>query len=277
MVRNKNRTANLLKWLSLAFLIVASTAAIFIAVSLTPASGKTTNLEAEVLAKQLEFILKMNSAFLAFLGIIGVLLTWFFKNSLEDAKKVAKDIVRQELIERINPLLDHEVRTLEKTLKIEQIIGDTSLHYYLSAVDTQYPAEYNLLTSRGFRTQFFNKIELPKKRLGDVLAIDISNSPENMNYLKTENDSNSQKIAFQKLEDLVDATLDDLISNRSRGRMPVIIVYVRPGKNRIKAIDNLKTDFPSVKYYTSANTPVALMGAAIDSAYVAYGDRSTNS
>ncbi|NEZ60881.1 hypothetical protein [Adonisia turfae] len=54
-----------------------------------------------VLATQLEFILKMNSAFLGFLGIIGALLPWFFKNNLEDAKKVAGQMVRDELDKRI--------------------------------------------------------------------------------------------------------------------------------------------------------------------------------
>ncbi len=63
------------------------------AVNLSPSAGQTGQAESEMLASQLEFILKMNSAFLGFLGIIGALLTWFFKNNLEDAKKVASQMV----------------------------------------------------------------------------------------------------------------------------------------------------------------------------------------
>ncbi|WP_206071140.1 hypothetical protein, partial [Nodosilinea sp. P-1105] len=59
--------------------IAASVSIITIAVRISPTSGQAGQVESEVLAKQIEFILKMNSAFLGFLGIIGALLTWFFK------------------------------------------------------------------------------------------------------------------------------------------------------------------------------------------------------
>ena len=277
MARNRNRIDNILKWLGLIFLIVAPTVTIFMAVSLTPVSGQASTVGAEVLAKQLEFILKMNTAFLALLGIIGALLTWVFKNNLEDARKVVREIVRQELTEHIESIVEKEIQYLKKTLRIEQVIEETFLCYYLAAADSQHPSEYNLLSIRGFDSDFFNETKPPKKNLGDVLVIDISNSPENIDYLQTENDSELQKQAFQKLEELVRTTLEELLQNQPPRRMPVLIVYVRPGKNRIKAIDNLKTNFPAIKYYTSANTPVALMGGAIDSAYVADGDRRDSS
>ncbi|MEM9118709.1 MAG: hypothetical protein AAGD09_12615 [Cyanobacteria bacterium P01_F01_bin.56] len=81
-----------------------------------------------------------------------------------------------------------------------------------------------------------------------------------------------RKVGYQKRDQLVNEVIQELVELRI-GR-PILIVYVRPGMGRIGAIDQLTTNFPEdIKYYSSANTPVALMGAVVDSAYVAYGDR----
>jgi hypothetical protein len=40
----------------------------------------------ELLKSQLDFMKWMNTAFLRFLAILGILLTWFFNKNLEDAK-----------------------------------------------------------------------------------------------------------------------------------------------------------------------------------------------
>jgi len=93
--RDQLKAFEWLKWATLILLIAACIAIITMAVNMSPSSGQAGQVESEVLARQLEFILKMNSAFLGFLGIIGALLTWFFKNNLEDAKKVASQMVRE--------------------------------------------------------------------------------------------------------------------------------------------------------------------------------------
>ena len=277
LAKNRSTIPEWLKWLTLISIIAASVAIIIGAVNLSPSSAQAGQVESEVLAKQLEFILKMNSAFLGFLGITGALLTWFFKNNLEDAKKVAREIVRQELHEHIEPLIQEEVQYLERTLQVEQIVGRTSVCYYLASNGEDKPIEYNLLEARGFNIHFWNKGRQPRRRLGDVLVLDISNSPENIAYLESENESEQQKQLFTELEELVGVTLNDLLDRSLKGRVPVIVIYVRPGRKRIQSIDNLKTEFPKIKYYTSANTPVALMGWVVDSAYVADGDRVANS
>ena len=274
-MRAKNRAPipDWLKGLILIAIIVASVATIIGAVNLSPSSGQTEQVDAEVLAKQLEFVLKLNSAFLGFLGIIGALLTWFFKNSLEDAKKVTKESVRSELIEHIKPLAKEESESIKRLLKTEQIIGDTSIYYYLASNSSKKPLEYDLLDARGFSIKFFNQISKPKRQLGNVLVLDVSNTEENTTYLEAKDKSPEQNTSFEALEKLIETSLDDLIGDKTSHRMPVIVIYVRPGKRRVTLIDRLKSEFTEVKYYTSANTPVALMGWVVDSAYVAYGDR----
>jgi hypothetical protein len=271
--RNQSKGFEWGKWVALGLVIAASVAIITMAVNMSPSSGQAGQIESEVLAKQIEFILKMNSAFLGFLGIIGALLTWFFKNSLDDAKKVTREIVRSELIEHIQPLIQEESNYLIRLLKTEQVISDISVYYYLASKESQKPLECNLLDARGFDIKFFNQSNKPKRQLGDVLVLDVSNTDENITYLEAKDESQEQEAAFQALEKLVEASLDNLIADKTGKNMPVIVVYVRPGKRRLTLIDNLKAEFTEVKYYTSANTPVALMGWVVDSAYVAYGDR----
>ena len=271
---NSSRMAGIFKWLVLIFLVAASTTVIVSLVSLTPVSGQTGATDAAVLTKQLEFILKMNSAFLGFLGVIGALLTWFFKNNLEDAKKVTREIVRQELSAHLKPLIDEEARYLERTLRIEQVVGETVVDYYLASTQTDPPHEFRLLEARGFKVRFWNQDSAFRRRPGRVLVLDFSNSPENQRYLEVDDkDKDKQELSFKTLENLVNQTLEDWIDTRLRGRMPVLVIYVRPGRMRIQAIDNLSNDFPKVKHYTAANTPIALMGWVVDSAYVAFGER----
>lgn len=276
-LRNRATAFGWAKWVTLILAIAASVAIITMAVRISPTSGQAGQIESEILSKQIEFILKMNSAFLGFLGIIGALLTWFFKNSLEDAKKVTREIVRSELIEHIQPLIQEESNYLGRLLKTEQVIGDISVYYYVASKSSEKPIEYNLLNARGFNVKFFDRSNKPKRQLGDVLVLDVSNTDENITYLKAEDKSQEQEATFQALGKLVEASLDDLIADKTGKNMPVIVVYVRPGKRRLTLIDNLKTEFTEVKYYTSANTPVALMGWVVDSAYVAYGDRISRS
>ncbi|NJL88139.1 MAG: hypothetical protein HC886_22705 [Leptolyngbyaceae cyanobacterium SM1_1_3] len=277
-MREKNRStlSEWLKGLSLIAIILASVAVIVGAVNFSPVSGQAGQVESEVLAKQLEFILKLNSAFLGFLGIIGALLTWFFKSSLEDAKKITREIVRNELIDHIEPFVKEESDSIKRLLKTEQIIRDTTVYYYLASNVSEKPLEYKLLDAREFDIKFFNQAKKPKRQLGNVFVLDVSNTDENIKYLETQDNTPEQDECFKLLEKLIELSLAGLIGNKTSCQMPIIVVYVRPGKRRITLIDRLKTEFTEVKYYTSANTPVALMGCVVDSAYVAYGDRLSN-
>lgn len=143
------QTTTVWKAVSLGLLIIAVAAVIVAAVSLTPIAGDGPVSEAMVLQKQLEFMLKMNSAFLGFLGIIGALLTWFFKNNLEDAKAVAARMVREEMDGRVKALVEDEFRYWERMAKPERVISQTLVNYYLPEGGEE-PEEFYLVRQRGF-------------------------------------------------------------------------------------------------------------------------------
>lgn len=241
----------------------------------TPSPAPTTpptSDAVELLKSQLEFIKWMNTAFLGFLALLGGLLTWFFKTNLDDAKKMAREMVRQDLANHLEPLLQAEISNLKRTLRTEQIIASTVVDYYLPTTDDREPTEYRLLRGRGFLdVRCWNQSQRPTGRFGSVLIIDFVNSGAlEVPGLLDDNDD-VRKAAYQQREQLVNNIVRDIVELRIGA--PILVLYVRPGSGRIWAIDQLTTTFPEIKYYSSANTPVALMGAAVDSAYVAYGDR----
>ena len=227
--------------------------------------------EVELLKSQLEFLKWTNTGFLGFLAFLGAILTWVFSKNLEDAKRLAKDMVRQELLSQISPLIQAEAETVMRSLKTEQVIGEAVIDYYLPAEDLE-PNECRLLRGRGFSAvRFWSQSTLPNVRLSNVLVVDFVHS--SLLEIPGLNDRNLdiRNAALQQREKLVNDTLETVV--RWVSRRSVLLIYIRPGAGRIEAIDQLTVNFPTVKYYTSANTPVALMGAAVDSAYVAYGEQ----
>lgn len=250
--------ANVMKWLGLAFLIVAATAVIIGSVNLSPASGQAAQVEAEVLAKQLEFILKMNSAFLGFLGIIGALLTWFFKNNLEDAKQVAAQMVREELDAHIKDRVKEEFRYWEQSAKTERVIGQTLVDYYLPD-STDPPKEYELLTQRGFRQVLFcDRLETIRRSSGDVVILDCQNwvLPSGQRLMTLPPSDREPHIREQ---------IDHLL--RLLSPTVVLVVYIR---GTVQYLYDPKFE---TRYVLAANNQVTLISHVANGAYVALGDR----
>jgi len=243
----------------------------FLLAQTPPPSPSSPPADVQLLTKQLEFLQRMNTVFLGFLAILGGLLTWFFNKNLEDAKRLAKEVVRQELTNHLMPLIQAESESLMRSLRTEQVIGDTVVDYYLPSSDID-PPEYQLLKGRKFLDVRCWRNKKPNKRLGSVLVFDFVNSKlldlpgfKDSDRTKQEESARERdKIVNEKITEVVDLRLGK----------PVLVIYTRPGSGRIPAIDEITTNFPEVKYYTAANTPVALMGAVVDAAYVAYGEYS---
>jgi hypothetical protein len=237
----------------------------------TPLVSPSSSLGAEVelLKSQLDFIKWMNTAFLGFFAILGSLLTWFFNKNLEDAKRLAKEIVRQELTNHLTPLVQAEAENVMRTLRTEQVIGDTVVDYYLP-VDSDEPLECKLLKGRNFRDVRFWRNKKPNKRLGSVLVFDFVTSKILDLPGFSEEDRAKQAAAVKERDRIINEKISEIVDLKL-GR-PVLVIYTRPGSGRIPAIDEITTNFPEIKYYTAANTPVALMGAVVDAAYVAYGE-----
>ena len=233
---------------------------------------QSTPPDIELLIHQLEFMKWMNTAFLGFLGFIGGLLTWFFKNNLDDAKETARKMVRDELANHIEPLIKAESDHIQRTLRTEQIISKTVVDYYLPT-EAEPPREHKLLKGRGFLdVRYWQQSKPPIGRFGSVLVIDFVNAGILDVPGLLDDDDNVRKAAYKQREQIVNDTVRQVVELRIGN--PILVLYVRPGSGRIWAIDQLTTTFPEIQYYSSANTPVALMGAVVDSAYVAYGDHA---
>jgi len=237
----------------------------------TPSSSLSPVAEVELLKSQLEFIKWTNMAFLGFLAILGGLLTWIFSKNLEDAKRLAREMVRQELTNHLTPLIQSEAENVRRTLRTEQVIGDTVVDYYLPAHNSDELSEYKLLKGRNLKVRIWMN-KKPNKRLGNVLIIDFVNTKIlDLPGLK-EKDNDKKQEAVKKRDEIINDKISEIVELRL-GK-PVLVIYTRPGSGRIPAIDEITTNFPEIQHYTAANTPVALMGAVVDAAYVAYGENS---
>ncbi len=259
----QDQTNNFWKVTSLALLIVTVAAVIVAAVSLTPVAGEVASTEAEVLQKQLEFILKMSSAFLGFLGIIGALLTWFFKNNLEDAKVVAARMVREEMDGHIKALVAEEFRYWEMSAKTERVIGQTLVNYYVPEGRAE-PPEFYLVKQRGFRQVLFcDRIEAIRRSAADVVIADFQNcktADGQRQVVLTERGwltAESEQWARAQI-DAIRAVISD---------QTVLVVYVR---GIVSYLNDAKFE---EAYVLPANNQVTLVGHAGSGAYVAFGAR----
>jgi hypothetical protein len=262
---NQSQIFQWLKWATLVLAIAASVAIITMAVNLSPSSAQAGKVESEVLAKQLEFILKMNSAFLGFLGIIGALLTWFFKNNLEDAKQVASQMVREELDQHIQRKVETEFRFWEMGARTERVVSQSLVNYYLPN-GSRAPREFFLVKNRGFRQVLFcSRLEEIRRSSADVIILDVQNWVDSSNQpvvrtekgWLTEDSENQVKAEIQKLEAILSEAM-------------VLVVYVRG------TVSYLNEPKFAEKFVLPANNQVTLLGHVVNGVYVAYGDRIAN-
>jgi hypothetical protein len=258
---NQSQTFQWLKWATLVLAIAASVAIITMAVNLSPSSAQAGKVESEVLAKQLEFILKMNSAFLGFLGIIGALLTWFFKNNLEDAKQVASQMVREELDQHIQRKVETEFRFWEMGARTERVVSQSLVNYYLPN-GSRAPREFFLVKNRGFRQVLFcSRLEEIRRSSADVIILDVQNWVDSSNQpvvrtekgRLTEDSENQVKAEIQKLEAILSEAM-------------VLVVYVRG------TVSYLNEPKFAEKFVLPANNQVTLLGHVVNGVYVAYGE-----
>ena len=257
------QTTTAWKAISLGLLIVAVAAVIIAAVSLTPIAGDVPSTEAAVLQKQLEFILKMNSAFLGFLSIIGALLTWFFKNNLEDAKVVAAQMVREEMDNHVKARVEEEFRYWEMSARTERVIGQTLVDYYLPGGGSV-PEELYLVKQRGFRqVSFCDRTEQIRRSEADVVIVDLQNAKGADGSAQIVVDkgrltAESEQWAQRQI---------DAVRAATAGNVRVLVVYVRGN------VAHLYSAELQQEYVLAANNQVTLVGHAGNGAYVALGAR----
>lgn len=237
----------------------------------------TSQLLSESLMEQIEFLRQENQDLtnsftryidamkwnLTVLAILAAILTgvggWIFKNNLDDAKKVAREMIDRQVERQISVLVDARVEEITRTFRREQVIGSTYVGYYLPE-GQQAPAEVQLLKARQFKNvRFLPSLEAVRRSPSDVMVLDLINysTPEGQRFSSLPKD-NREAIAAPLINELL-------------GLLPkstVIIVYV--SFPPLQAVNNLSSDH----YVIPANNPVTLVGNAADGAYVALGDRT---
>lgn len=236
-------------------------------------SASPSSLEVELLKSQLEFLKDSNTRLgdsftrfvgamqftLVVFGALGGLLAYVVGKNLDDAKKVASQMIRQEMEGQVATLLKTEIESVKRTLRRERVIGSTLVDYYLQDASTE-PTEFKLLQARGFQNVRFHIEEGSLRRLpGDVVILDLENW---VNGSGEEFPQLSEDVREQQAKQQIDALLGILPTST------VLVVYVR---STVKYLFKV----PKNRYMLPANNPVTLIGNTADAAYVAAGDRST--
>lgn len=242
-----------------------------------------TPADVELLNKQIQFLqdanTRLNNSFGSFVSainlsfvvlgiifaIVGAVSVYFFNQSLKEARQMVRNEVERKLQVSVSEVVGQQVDKLKQILDREEVLGNISVDYFVPQNEVltvdDYPEEYLLLAERGFKD---TRILDASKRIrisGNVVVLDL------VNY---------QLVSDMEKRSMQEADIPPLIENRVAEQInklvkvlpnkAVLIVYIRPGKRRINAIDELSQ---KVRYYASANTPVNLMGTVVDSAYVA--------
>jgi hypothetical protein len=249
----------------------------------TPKPSPTSGTDVELLKTQIQFLqdanTRLNNSFGSFVSainlsfvvfglifaIVGAISIYLFNQSLKEARQMVRGEVERKLQASVSEVVGQQVDKLKQILDREEVLGNISVDYVLPqnqalAVD-DYPEEYQLLAERGFKATRILDASKRIKISGNVVVLDL------VNY-KLISDSEKGSLKEAEIPDLIETRVSDKI-NKIVAVLPnkaVLIVYIRPGKQRINAIDELSQ---KVKYYASANTPVNLMGTVVDSAYVA--------
>lgn len=246
----------------------------------------TNQLLSDGLMNQIEFLKQENQALsssfsqyvdamkwnLTVLAGLAAVLTavggWIFKNNLDDAKKVAREMIDRRVEGQISALVDARVEEVARTLRREQVIGTTYVDYYLPN-STQEPLEFSLLKARQFRdVRPVRDLEAMRRSPGDVVVLDLQNwvLPSGQQFAElaeSEREAQAQQQIDWLLEILPPST--------------VLVVYIRGTVKYLYRIsDGLKTGSKGHRYVLPANNPVTLVGNTADGAYVALGDRAVS-
>jgi hypothetical protein len=215
-------------------------------------------------ATTIQIIVGAFAIFGILLTALSVVLTILFNSfgkSLREAKKEAKEEIRAEVNKLISEQLTIEIENTKKTLERERIISEAVVDYFFP-FNSSKNNEYNLLKQRGFKeVRFWNNDKTPIKPLGDVFILDLENIIDSSGRHFSE-------LLLEEREEEAKEHLTKVLDWMNNTTSTVLVVYVR---ERVKAINDL---LPKGMYYTPANTPVTLMGAVADSAYVAYGEKN---
>ena len=199
------------------------------------------------------FVMTMQFVLVVF-GALGAFIVYVFKQNLEDARKVAQEMINQKVDQRISELVAEKIEYVRRSLGRERVIDATAIDYLL--LDGSEPKEVGLLRTRGFQSiRFCEAIGLLRRDAGDIVVVDLEHwQPDGKTaFLKLAKDEREAK-AKAMLQEVL-----DVISPQS-----ILVVYV---SDRVEALGTL----PKTKTIVPANSTITLVGTVADAAYVASG------
>lgn len=248
-----------------------------------PKPSPTPGADVELLKSQLQFLqdanTRLNNSFGSFVSainlsfvvfglifaIVGAVSVYLFNQSLKEARHMVREEVERRVQISVSEVVGQQVNNLKQILDREEVLGNISVDYILpqdqALIVDDYPEEYQLLAERGFKATRILDASKRLKIIGNVVILDL------VNYQLVK-DAERSNLKEAEISQLIEQRVDDKIKEivKALPNKAVLVVYIRPGKQRINAIDELSQ---KVRYYASANTPVNLMGTVVDSAYVA--------
>ncbi|MEM7773952.1 MAG: hypothetical protein AAF327_26055 [Cyanobacteria bacterium P01_A01_bin.37] len=235
----------------------------------------TNQLLSDSLINQIEFLKQENQALtnsfskyvdamkwnLTVLAGLAAVLTavggWIFKNNLDDAKKVAREMIDRRVEGQISEMVDARVEEVARTFRREQVISSTYVDYYLPD-GPQPPSEFVLLKARKFKdVRFLNSLDAIRRSPDDVVILDLQNwvLPSGQRFIALPETERESQATLQ-----IDGVLDQISESA------VLVVYIRGRVQHLNTIGD--------RYVLPANNPVTLVGNAADGAYVVVGDRT---
>ncbi len=249
----------------------------------TPKPSPSPAADVELLKTQIQFLqdanTRLNNSFGSFvgainlsfvvfgviLGVTGAISIYLFNQSLKEARQLIREEVERRLQISVGEAIGQQVDNLKRILDREQVLGGINVNYILPQdkplLSDDYPEEYQLLAERGFKSTQILDASKRLKISGDVVVLDLVNYQLIL-------DEEKNRLSEVEIANLTEERVAEQIKKilNALPNKAVLVVYIRPGKQRINAIDELSR---KVQYYASANTPVNLMGTVVDSAYVA--------
>jgi hypothetical protein len=246
----------------------------------SPVLNPAKNLnEIELLKSQLEFLKATNGQLgesfnrfvaamqftLVVFAFLGGFLAFIVGKNLDDAKKVASQLINREVENKITDLVQSEVDSVKRSLQRERVIGSTVVDYYLPSDDPTEPDDCKLLRTRGFaKVTFWYQKRKPKPPVGDIFVLDLINSKilEGQDFAGLSKDDARNK-REEKVKNQIDLALNWL------DKTTVLVIYIDGFSEEVKNLAT-RVDY----YYVAPNTPITLIGLVADSAYVAEGQHN---
>jgi hypothetical protein len=232
----------------------------------------------ELLKSQLEFLKATNGQLgesfnrfvtamqftLVVFAFLGGFLAYAVGKNLDDAKKLASQLINREVESKVTDLVQSEIENVKRSLQREKVIGSTVVDYYLPINEPTEPEDCKLLRTRGFdKVKYWNQQQKPRRPVGDVFVLDLINSQllEGQDFagLSKEDAENKRE---EKVKEQIDIALNWL------DKHTVLVIYIDGFSKEVKNLAK-RVDY----YYVAASSSVTLIGAVADSAYIAYRER----